>query len=348
MLKLLRRLQPGTHPEIEIGRFLTEQAHFPNTPALLGVVEHVAEDGTRTALALLQKFVLNQGDAWTLMLEGLRRDFETVVLAPESEAPTPEEAFNAHLRWAILLGQRTAELHRAFAIDTDDPAFAVEPFGQADLAALADDARHQTARAFKGLDAITAWSPGSASEALAARRGEVETLIDELAAGPLRGATKTRIHGDYHLGQVLASEGDLIIVDFEGEPSRPVEQRRSKSTPLRDVAGMLRSFAYGAETVVREIAARFGDSEERARNAAIAWRGMIDAAFLDGYGQAVAGSRAAVEDAETHRNLLRLSLLTKALYEVDYEVNNRPDWIEIPARGVLNILDEAKRDRASV
>jgi maltose alpha-D-glucosyltransferase / alpha-amylase len=141
---------------------------------------------------------------------------------------------------------------------------------------------------------------------------------------------------------------DLIIVDFEGEPSRPVEQRRAKSTPLRDVAGMLRSFAYGAETVVREIAARFGDSEERARNAAIAWRGMIDAAFLDGYGQAVAGSRAAVEDAETHRCLLRLSLLTKALYEVDYEVNNRPDWIEIPARGVLNILDEAKRDRASV
>ena len=348
MLKLLRRLQPGTHPEIEIGRFLTEQAHFANTPALLGVVEHVAEDGTRTALALLQKFVLNQGDAWTLMLEGLRRDFETVVLAPESEAPTPEDAFNAHLRWAILLGQRTAELHRAFSIETDDPAFAVEPFEADDLAALVNDARHQAARAFKGLDAITAWSPGSASEALAARRGEVETLIDELAAGPLRGATKTRIHGDYHLGQVLASEGDLIIVDFEGEPSRPVEQRRAKSTPLRDVAGMLRSFAYGAETVVREITARFGDSEERARNAAIAWRGMIDAAFLDGYGQAVAGSRAAVEDAETHRNLLRLSLLTKALYEVDYEVNNRPDWIEIPARGVLNILDEAKRDRASV
>jgi maltose alpha-D-glucosyltransferase / alpha-amylase len=308
----------------------------------------VAADGTRTALTLLQKFVLNQGDAWTLMLEGLRRDFETVVLAPESEAPAPEDAFNAHLRWAELLGQRTAELHRAFAIDTDDPAFAVEPFGEADLASLADDARHQAARAFKGLDAITAWSPGSASEALASRRSEVEALITDLASGPLRGATKTRIHGDYHLGQVLASEGDLIIVDFEGEPSRPVEQRRAKSTPMRDVAGMLRSFAYGAETVVREITARFGDSEERARNAAIAWRGMIDAAFLDGYGQAVAGSRAAVEDTETQSRLLRLSLLTKALYEIDYEVNNRPDWIEIPARGVLNILDEAKRDRASV
>jgi len=142
---------------------------------------------------------------------------------------------------------------------------------------------------------------------------------------------------------VLAAEDDLIIVDFEGEPSRPADERRIKSTPLRDVAGMLRSFAYGAETVTRGIAARFSDSEERARRASIAWRGMIDAAFLDGYREAVSVSRAAVTDLETESRLLRLSLLTKALYEVDYEANNRPDWIEIPARGVLNILDEIKR-----
>ncbi|UMY19182.1 maltose alpha-D-glucosyltransferase [Methylobacterium organophilum] len=343
MLKLLRRLQTGVHPEIEIGRFLTEEAHFANTPALLGTLEHVAEDGTRTALALLQKFVPNQGDAWTLMLEGLRRDFDIVVLAPESEAPIPEEAFHPHLRWADLLGRRTAEMHKAFSIATDDPAFAAEPLSPADVETLAADARFQMSRAFRGLDAITAWSPGSASEALAARRSEVEALIDDLARTVPVGAHKIRIHGDFHLGQVLASEGDLVIVDFEGEPARPADERRAKSTPLRDVAGMLRSFAYGAETVVREIAARFGDSEERARNAAIAWRGMIDAAFLQGYDAALEDSRAAVTDPQTHARLLRLSLLTKALYEVDYEVNNRPDWIEIPARGVLNILDEAKR-----
>ena len=135
-------------------------------------------------------------------------------------------------------------------------------------------------------------------------------------------------------------------VDFEGEPSRPADERRAKSTPLRDVAGMLRSFAYGAETVTREIASRFADSEERARNASIAWRGMIDAAFLEGYETAVRESRAAVTDPETQARLLRLCLLTKALYEVDYEANNRPDWIEIPARGVLNILDEAKFGRS--
>jgi maltose alpha-D-glucosyltransferase/alpha-amylase len=342
MLKLLRRLQPGTHPEIEVGRFLTEQAGFSNTPALLGTLEHVAEDGTRTALAVLQKFVMNQGDAWTLMLEGLRRDFETVVLTPESEAATPEEAFQAHRPWADLLGRRTAELHAALAIDSDDPAFAAEPFTADDLAVLARDARHQAERAFRALKGLAergldAGKPACAE--LAGRRQEVEALIDALSAEPVRGAHKTRIHGDYHLGQVLVAENDLIIVDFEGEPSRPADERRAKSMPLRDVAGLMRSFAYGAETVTREIAARFGDSEERARSAATAWRGMIEAAFLAGYEAAVAESRAAVTDPDSRARLLRLCLLTKALYEVDYEANNRPDWIEIPARGVLTILD---------
>ena len=346
MLKLLRRLQPGTHPEVEVGRFLTEEARFANTPALLGTLEHVAADGTRTALAVLQRFVLNQGDAWTLMLEGLRRDFDTVVLAPESEAPAPEEAFAPHLRWAELLGRRTAEMHAAFAMPTDDPAFAAEAMDESDLDLLARDARHQANRAFAALTqmierGLDAGKPASAT--LHTRRAEVERLIDELTARPPKGAWKIRIHGDYHLGQVLASEGDLVIVDFEGEPSRPAEERRLKSTPLRDVAGMLRSFAYGAEAVTRQIATRFADAEERARRASIAWRGMIDAAFLAGYEAAVAGTRAAVEDADTHDRLLRLSLLTKALYEVDYEANNRPDWIEIPSRGVLSILDETQR-----
>ncbi|KQP07196.1 alpha-amylase [Methylobacterium sp. Leaf99] len=343
MLKLLRRLQTGVHPEIEVGRFLTETAYFNNTPALLGVVEHVDPDGVRTAVAVLQKFVPNQGDAWTLMLEGLRRDFDTVVLAPESEAPTPEEAFESHLRWAILLGRRTAEMHNAFAVATDDPAFAAEPFEHADLHALGDDTRRQAERAFRGLDALAGRTANAASTELAGRRREVEDAIEALTARPPLGATKTRIHGDYHLGQVLAAEDDLIIVDFEGEPSRPADERRLKATPLRDVAGMMRSFAYGAETVTREIAVRFADSEERARRASIAWRGMIDAAFLDGYRQTVSASGGGVTDAETESRLLKLSLLTKALYEVDYEANNRPDWIEIPARGVLTILDDIKK-----
>ncbi|KQP51852.1 maltose alpha-D-glucosyltransferase [Methylobacterium sp. Leaf108] len=343
MLKLLRRLQTGIHPEIEVGRFLTETARFANTPALLGVMEHVAADGTRTALAVLQTFVPNQGDAWTLMLEGLRRDFDTVVLAPESEAPEALDTFADHLRWAILLGRRTAEMHQAFAIKTDDAAFDAEPFTHDDLRALGEDTRLQGERAFRGLESLAGRQANTASTELIGRRREVEAVIEDLIAKAPKGAMKTRIHGDYHLGQVLASEGDLVIVDFEGEPSRPADDRRRKATPLRDVAGMLRSFAYGAETVTREITARFADSQVRARRAAAEWRGMIDAAFLDGYREAVADSRAAVTDPETEARLLKLCLLTKALYEVDYEANNRPDWIEIPARGVLTILDDIKR-----
>ncbi|AWN52336.1 maltose alpha-D-glucosyltransferase [Methylobacterium sp. 17Sr1-1] len=345
MLKLLRRLQPGAHPEVEVGRFLTEEAGFRNTPALLGVVEHVGPDGTATALGLLQAFVRNQGDAWTLMLEYLRRDLDAIVLVPESEAHSPEETFATHLRWAGLLGQRTAEMHKALATETADPAFAAEPFTAEDLSALAADTRRQAEKALRVCASLGFTAPESAQEAasaIVAAKAEIEALIASLSEGVPTGAHRTRIHGDYHLGQVLASQDDLIIVDFEGEPSRPVDERRAKSTPLRDVAGILRSFAYGGETVTREVSSRFAEAGERAKTAVAAWRQMVSGAFLEAYAATVQGSRAAVTDAGTHDRLLRLCLLQKALYEIDYEANNRPDWIEIPARGVLAILEDQK------
>ncbi|KMO40826.1 maltose alpha-D-glucosyltransferase [Methylobacterium aquaticum] len=345
MLKLLRRLQPGTHPEVEVGRFLTEEAGFKNTPALLGVIEHVGPDGATTALGLLQAFVRNQGDAWTLMLEYLRRDLDAIVLVPESEAHAPEETFATHLRWAGLLGQRTAEMHRALAIETDDPAFAAEAFTAEDLAALAADTRRQAEKARRACGALGFTAPDGAQEAAAAivaAKEEIEALVAALSREAPQGAHRTRIHGDYHLGQVLASQDDLIIVDFEGEPSRPVAERRAKSTPLRDVAGILRSFAYGGETVTREVSARFAEAGERAKVAVAAWRRMVSDAFLDAYAATVRGSRADVTDAATRDRLLRLCLLQKALYEIDYEANNRPDWIEIPARGVLAILSDQR------
>jgi maltose alpha-D-glucosyltransferase/alpha-amylase len=345
MLKLLRRLQPGAHPEVEVGRFLTEEAGFKNTPALLGVVEHVGPDGTTTALGLLQAFVRNQGDAWTLMLEYLRRDLDTIVLVPESEAHSPEETFATHLRWAGLLGQRTAEMHKALATETADPAFAAEPFTDEDLSALAADTRRQAEKALRACASLGFTAPESAQEAasaIVAAKAEIEALIASLSKEAPQGAHRTRIHGDYHLGQVLASQDDLIIVDFEGEPSRPVDERRAKSTPLRDVAGILRSFAYGGETVTREVSSRFAEAGERAKTAVAAWRAMVSGAFLEAYAATVQGSRAAVTDEGTHDRLLRLCLLQKALYEIDYEANNRPDWIEIPARGVLAILADQK------
>ena len=334
ILKLYRRLRAGIHPEVEVGRFLTDVAGFANTPALLGTVEHVAADGTPTAIAVLQAFVRNQGDAWGLMLDALRREMDTLVLVPEAEAPPIEESFSTHRRWAVLLGRRTAEMHAAFATPTDDPAFGVEPFTAADAAAVAEDSRRLLKRAFDGLGAASS----EAAAALAARRGEVETLIDRLAGTAPEGAIKTRVHGDYHLGQVLASQDDLVIVDFEGEPTRPPEERRAKSSPLKDVAGMLRSFAYGAAVVQREITARFAEAESRAPALTGAWHDHVRAAFIEGYdAAALATGRPGIGAGGA---LLRLHLLNKALYEVDYETNNRPEWIDIPARGVLTVLDE--------
>ncbi len=345
ILKLFRRLRQGIHPEVEVGRFLTETAGFANTPALYGVVEHVAPDGTLTAIAVLQQFVRNQGDAWRLMTETLSRELEAIVLLPEAELPDLKDFFGAHLRGAAVLGQRTGEMHRAFAAPTDDPAFALEAFAPADMATLAEDTRRQAEKALGALSRAVAGQPGPAADLLA-RRAEVEKVIADLARHVPRGAMKSRIHGDYHLGQVLVADDDLVIVDFEGEPSRPSEERRAKGTPMRDVAGMLRSFAYGAETVNRELAGRFADAGPRAANLTGLWLGLVRKAFLDAYASSVADSPAAITDAATQERLLRLTLLNKALYEVDYEANNRPDWIDIPLRGVLTILTDSANEEA--
>jgi maltose alpha-D-glucosyltransferase/alpha-amylase len=342
VLKLYRRLQPGIHPELEVARFLTETAGFENTPALLGSVEHVASDGTPRALAVLQRFVRNQGDAWSFTLDALRREIDTLLLVPENEAPPIEEAFAAYLAYASILGRRTAELHRAFVTPTNDAAFTIEPLTLKDVHAVADDTRAWADRAFAAIargGGGTSESTRQAVDALASRREACLALIDSLARKPI-GGIKSRIHGDYHLGQVLIVQDDLMIVDFEGEPSRPAETRRAKSSPLRDVAGMLRSYAYAAETAAREVTSRFAEAAERATAMTAAWRRLAETAFLTSYEEAAKGSDVWLEDEATRRRLLRLHLLAKALYEIDYEANNRPDWIEIPVRGVLSILEQ--------
>jgi maltose alpha-D-glucosyltransferase/alpha-amylase len=339
MLKLYRRLQPGIHPEIEVGRFLTEVAGFRNTPALLGYVEHVANGRTRTALAVLQSFVPNQGDAWSMTLDALRRELDTLALLPAEAAPPLEQAFATYLPYAEILGRRTAEMHLAFATPTDDVAFAAEPFGEKDLATVVADARTMAQKAFGALNRIEA-EPGSAVAELKERRDACMALIDRLAEVPT-GAIKTRVHGDYHLGQVLVVENDVMIVDFEGEPSRRASERRAKSSPWRDVAGMLRSFDYAAATAAREIAPRFSETEaERVLAAAHGWRDLTRSVFMKAYEATVRGSPVWIEDEGERGRLLRLHVLAKALYEINYEANNRPDWIETPVRGVLSIMDE--------
>jgi maltose alpha-D-glucosyltransferase/alpha-amylase len=285
--------------------------------------------------------VRNQGDAWRLTLDQLTRELDTFALAPESEGGGISEVFAPYRRYAEILGQRTGELHRAFATPTDDPAFAVERLTEADVTVAVDDARAQAERAFAALRRMGDLS-GTAREAietLTAQRDHCLALIDGLAVAP-SGAVKTRIHGDYHLGQVLIVQDDVMIVDFEGEPSRPAEERRAKASPLRDVAGMLRSFAYAADTAKRDVAARLPESGARIAALAADWLRLTEEAFMGAYEQAVAGSPVWVADDAARAGLMRLHLLGKALYEVNYEANNRPDWIETPIRGVLSILEQ--------
>ena len=243
------------------------------------------------------------------------------------------------------LGLRTAELHKSLAVPTQDPAFAVETLDIDDVNVAAADARKLAEKAFRHVEKLVAESGGddaSPAALLLSRRKQCMALIDTLAQNPI-GAVKTRIHGDYHLGQVLVVKDDVIIVDFEGEPSRPLAERRAKSSPMRDIAGMLRSFAYAIATAKREMARRVPDgaaATERLDEELV----QFSKIFIESYMESVRGSPVWIEDEPTRRRLLVLHLIAKAFYEIDYEAGNRPDWINIPIEGVIDILDRSSED----
>ena len=340
-LKIYRRLQEGDNPEIEIGRFLTEVAGFTNTPPLYGTVEYIDAEGQSTALAVLQGFVRGQGDAWRWTLDALKRLLEDLTLAPaEAEAMVPD-SFSSYVPHMQRLGQRTAELHKALATPTEDEAFSLEPLTHADLLEAAEDARTMAERVFGHLTRLgdrTSDLARTLAERLLARRKECFGLIEALSVEPI-GAVKTRVHGDYHLGQVLVVKDDVIIIDFEGEPSRSLAQRRAKSSPLRDVASMLRSFAYAVATARRELAQRLPDTSATELHDKLVQFSHI---FVETYMEAARGSPIWIEDQPTRQRLLLFFILSKALYEINYEASNRPDWIDIPLEGILAILDLAR------
>ena len=347
VFKSYRKLAPGVQPEIEIGRFLTEEVGFANTP-LLGAIERVAKDGTTTALAAAFGFVRNQGNGWVYTIEYLQRTLDELrlVAAETPETASGHEPHGFYLAQARVLGQRTAELHRALATPTDDAAFAAEPITKADLGTWQRSARHQADAAFKALRRACRKLEGADRDqvqALLARRNDCDLRIEALTAGEIA-AAKTRIHGDYHLGQVLVAQNDFYILDFEGEPARPLSARRAKSSPLKDVAGMLRSFDYAACAAVTSLAEAHPGSATVVR----AWR-------MPGVGRPNRRSSKPTarpspvpelsRDPLEAGRLLDLFLLEKALYEICYEAANRPDWIGIPLKGVTSLLEpEALRD----
>jgi maltose alpha-D-glucosyltransferase/alpha-amylase len=342
ILKVYRRLRPGAQPDVEVARFLTEVARFDQTPDFYGAIELAGEEVTTLAAAFA--FVPNQGDAWQAIVEGLERDLaELQMRASTAELDqTESEGFVFPLGIGALLGQRTAELHKALATDTDDPAFAVEPLEQQHLQAWADEVSDDLERLLERLrEADASLHEGAADDlkALADARGTFRRRLDRLAKMAPSGA-RSRIHGDYHLGQVLIAQNDVAIIDFEGEPGRGLDERRGKSSPLRDVAGMLRSFDYAAAIALARHSEAFDTGGDRAAARAGQWRRETTDAFLAAYREHVADAPTMPADEALTSALLDLFLLQKGIYEIGYELGNRPAWLRIPVRGVLDLLKE--------
>ena len=364
IFKLYRRIGEGQNPELEIGEHLTKIG-FANTAPLEAAIE-ITGRGQPQTLALVTKYVPNQGDAWETFLGYAQRYFESFATltkeqaaalcvpgdagcADDSGAPPAEivSLIAEPLELSRLLGQRTAEMHAALADDRGDPAFTPEPYSATYQRGLLQSMRNTTRSTLQTLAKRIDSLHGMAKEmgtALLAREVDVIALFRELTSRAIR-APRIRIHGDYHLGQVLSTGKDFVIIDFEGEPLRSVGERRLKRSSFRDVAGMVRSFDYAAWTALRR---HWGllppeglkDVRDRDSRGATIWGGWIGREFVRAYTthlRQVCPDLLPVEVADTEL-VLRSWVLEKALYEVRYELNSRPDWVDIPLHAVMAIL----------
>jgi maltose alpha-D-glucosyltransferase/alpha-amylase len=334
-LKVYRKLQPGVNPELEIGRYLTEVAHFPNIVPVAGAVEYTAKDGTVMTLALLQAFVMNQGDGWDYTVNYLVRFLED----RRTGASLPEDAHGLYLALMKTLAIRTAELHVALSRPTTDPAFTPEPITAADIETWKSHALAEADKTFEiltnALAQTTAALPpevAAHAESLLKRRALLLRRIESSATTVPKGI-KTRRHGDYHLGQVLVRRNDFILVDFEGEPGRTLPERRIKHSPLTDVAGMLRSFAYARRAAVLR-GPHPGDQAGKLEPLLEKWEQETRQTFITAYDE-IARASGLYESLQEMRPLLQLFEIEKALYEVRYELGNRPDWASIPLRSLI-------------
>ena len=338
-LKAYRRVRPGLNPELEMGRFLTEVAKFPNCVPVAGALEYVGADGSMSTLALLQAYLVNESDGWDYTVDYLERFLEERGTVAE---PLPPDAHGGFLALMQTLGTRTAELHLALGGHTGDAAFDPEVFTASDLAEWKHRVLEEVSATLTALeqhrDEFSA-AVGAETCSLVKDRDRLIGRIEDCPA-PQGRTLKTRYHGDYHLGQVLLSNHDFVIIDFEGEPSRPLAERRIKQSPLRDVASMLRSFDYARWTAVRH-AAEGGKDLAVLEPLATQWEREVRRTFLAAYEEGTRGSELYADFSEM-RDLLDLAELQKALYELRYELGNRPDWVTIPLRGILTLAVGAR------
>ncbi|MDR3703881.1 MAG: maltose alpha-D-glucosyltransferase [Candidatus Sulfopaludibacter sp.] len=360
ILKLFRRQQPGPNPDCEIGQYLTEKAHFDGVPQFAGAIEYVPADGVPATLAMLQGLVSNQGDGWTLTLEELARYYENCATVTFPEGGTaadgdllelaeqePTQLARDHVGIALdsaaKLGQRTAELHLALAHADDDPAFTPEALDAGEAQSLLTNLREDATRVLDLLKDSFATLPDEIVDLAGLVLGRRRQILDSFRLEPKDGAPgqRIRIHGDYHLGQVLQVKTGYVILDFEGEPARPVAERRAKGSPLKDVAGMLRSLGYAAYSGLLAYTARRPEDWEKLELWARLWERSMGAAFLRAYRNTAQSGRFLPSRKDAFRKVLAIYLLDKALYELSYELNNRPTWVRIPLMGILSLPMEA-------
>ncbi|HET7710899.1 MAG TPA: maltose alpha-D-glucosyltransferase, partial [Thermoanaerobaculia bacterium] len=357
-MKMFRRLEPGINTDLEVTRFLNEETSFKNVPKLAGHLEYSSEDQEATSLAILQGYVETSGDAWQYTIDSLGRYFERllsdVAAAARVSKPQPpmrlsgsatetvpedvQDLLGPYLMDVEMLGRRTAELHSALASRDDIPAFAPEAITPHYQRSLYQHVRTLGVRALQMLRRVAASEPDAKS--LLDREADLQKRMRSIMTGRI-GGMRIRTHGDFHLGQVLYTGNDFVIIDFEGEPARPLSERRIKRSALRDVAGMLRSFHYapyavtegqtpgnvyrGEDVAVLEPGARF-------------WYRWVASTFLRAYLAASREEKHLPPSTEEIDALLSAHLLEKSLYEIGYELNNRPRWVKIPIRGVIELL----------
>ncbi len=362
ILKAFRRVEAGLHPDVEVTSFLTDRAAFPHVPSVAGVLEYRRHRQDPIVLGVLQGFVPNEGDAWKYTLDHLGRYFEHVgaqlVDRPKPSCPVgpildqldeavPAEAgesIGTYLEAARLLGQRTAEMHVALTSDSDDPNFAPEPFSTLYQRSIYQAMRNLAGQVFellhKQLNNLPSESRNDARNVLHSE-SKVLRCFQSVANRKIT-AMRSRLHGDFHLGQVLYTGNDFVIFDFEGEPARSLSERRIKRSPLRDVAGMLRSFHYAAST---SMAGQITGGLVRPENVPAlqawtrCWYAWVSVTFLRAYLEVATNSPILPKSNEEFAVLMNAFLLEKAVYELGYELNNRPDWVRLPLEGILQLLE---------
>jgi maltose alpha-D-glucosyltransferase/alpha-amylase len=360
IFKLYRKLEEGLNPDAEINRFLTDKTQFDNIPPFAGEINYREQGRENAVLGLLQGFVPNEGDAWTYTLDAVERFFDQIQVTEdgvlqEIELPSsylqvepskiPESLLACiggfFFEMISLLGKRTAEMHLALTEHQNDPNFAPEPFSKLYQRSVYQSMRYLVRRSMQGMQQNLHFIPQAnqqqAQEVLN-QEGNVLKRLEKIAEHKIE-TVKIRIHGDYHLGQVLFTGKDFLIIDFEGEPARPMSERRLKRSPIRDLAGMLRSFHYAIYTVYyRRISVR-PESAALLQKWLEPWHRLISGVYLRSYldtAQQASFIPARTKDFEV---LLQAYLLEKAVYELGYELNNRPDWAIIPLLGIESILN---------